>query len=432
MKCMNRKAVTLIEVIFSIGVVLIGLLGLLSLMPLAGKRSQEAISLAAAAAVGDSVMNELLSRKPISNQLLSDMSSTPGGAAYDTRITLVASQYGSRQIRLPRLRVGANAIFEGICIDSLYKGLNGTAVAPGNKYNDTFFPYFVQNYNPLINPSTNNASNDWPLSVSTAPSPPQARMRRVGLDTLNTLTVAQRLEQSRIQVESVDDLVASRPKDRSVDAVIDGLSTGLITYGRRAPSGEFSWIATISALPGSRYASVSVVVLRRRDAERDFPQNDGSVPVETPRENGIGERLAYVTSFAGFQGGAGGQVRLAASATTSSSLRSNDWIMLSRRVQHGSDNEVHVHRWYRVVATDPEPRILVPDGSATTADTQLGCFLPNSVSTPVWVRDVILDGPDWNFGFSGDATGDFEDNTFATIMTDVVSVTERVVPLSSL
>ena len=57
----------------------------------------------------------------------------------------------------------------------------------------------------------------------------------------------------------------------------------------------------------------------------------------------------------------------------------------------------------------------------------------------VWRHKVQLDGSDWAFGFA-DAAGNprayadysFDDNTFATIVPDVVSVTERIVLLSDL
>ncbi len=45
----SRRAVTLVEVIFSIGVVLIGLVGVASILPLAGNRAQESMNMSAGA-----------------------------------------------------------------------------------------------------------------------------------------------------------------------------------------------------------------------------------------------------------------------------------------------------------------------------------------------------------------------------------------------
>lgn len=413
MKRMNRKAVTLIEVIFSIGVVLIGLLGLLSLMPLAGKRSQEAISLAAASALGDSVMNDLLSRRLISNGLLSDMDNT--AVTYNTTTTPA------------QLQVGATPV-GGICIDPIYKG--NQAPLTSNHYNDRFFPYFIERHDPLLNPSV--AANEWPAQ--------QPRLTRVGANHTLAAPSVGRAEQARAIGESSDALTFDRPKDRSVDAVLPGLKTNgshLLSYGKRVPSGEYSWIATVSPLAGGRFASVSVVVVRNRDSERDYPSGLETVPLR----NGVSERLAYVADAAGFMGGAGGTVLLAGSQTTLSRLRSNDWVMLSTRVSGGTP-PVDVHRWFRVVSVDNEPVLHRTTDTAPDIDTVLGGRVPTAVGADVWLRRVQLDGADWQFGFLNDDPAPpfdsltnaqrYADNTFATIVTDVVSVTERVVPLSSL
>ena len=65
-----RKAVTLVEVIFSIGVVLIGLLGLLSILPLAGKRAQDSISLSVAPVIANNVQAQLLANKFLADDRL--------------------------------------------------------------------------------------------------------------------------------------------------------------------------------------------------------------------------------------------------------------------------------------------------------------------------------------------------------------------------
>ncbi len=260
-------------------------------------------------------------------------------------------------------------------------------------------------------------------------------MRRVGLrnpaDTARPfLTVS--LEQARSIVESSNDLVATLPDDRSKQAQFTGLKTDSgLEYGRRAPSGEFTWIATISPLPGNRHASVSVAVIRNRDRARDFP----FVTETDPKKNGVNERLAYVSFASGFSGGAGGTVHLTASANVSSFLRVGNWIMLSRRVSTTPITDVH--RWFRVAAVDGDPQEFVPQ-SNTLLETG-GAPLPDTTRTdPVWRHKVLLDGPDWSFGLANNGNTmlteaeRYGDDTFATIMTDVVSVTERVIPINDL
>ena len=120
----------------------------------------------------------------------------------------------------------------------------------------------------------------------------------------------------------------------------------------------------------------------------------------------------------GFQGGAGGIVHLNSSLATVSRLRPNSWIMLSRSVLSGT---VDVHRWYRVVGVDGRAEEVLATDPANAA---------NQINT--WRHKVLLDGPDWGFGFVGDADNTVEDNTVATLVDGVVSVTERTVLISDL
>ena len=55
----NRIGVTLVEVIFAIGVVLIGVVGLASVLPIAARRAQDAIDLNEASALASAVFDEL-------------------------------------------------------------------------------------------------------------------------------------------------------------------------------------------------------------------------------------------------------------------------------------------------------------------------------------------------------------------------------------
>jgi hypothetical protein len=226
-------------------------------------------------------------------------------------------------------------------------------------------------------------------------------------------------EQARTLVERSDDLPFIRPKDAtrpSTYSALRGTNAGQLDYGKRIPSGEYTWIATVDPLPGGVYASISVVVMRQRERSFVAPATTGGVT--DAKDNSLGERLAYVRFASGFSGGAGGLVYLVASSKTPSNLRSNDWIMLSR-----TDGTNVFHRWYRVVSVDPE------ESEIMEVDPVSGS------NESVWFSKVLLDGPDWQFGFPTPGFSDtvnLADNTFATIVQDVVAVTERVVLLSDL
>lgn len=231
---------------------------------------------------------------------------------------------------------------------------------------------------------------------------------------------------------------------------------GGLEYGKRIPSGEYSWIATVNPLPGGVYASVSVAVVRRR--LRSFDASSNTIPPPTAEGNALGERVAYVTYASGFKGGAGGVVHLASNANTVPTILPGSWIMLSRFSQIASDKLIDYHRWYRVTSVDGKEERYA---AGTVYDNATGSAFTNNV----WLQKLTLEGPDWDFSYPGgyattpevnaystndsamynnwtpyivaDAPGNpatipFSSNTYATMVEGVVSVTERVVKLSDL
>lgn len=405
----KRSALTLVEVLFSIGVIMIGLLGLLSVMPLAGRRAQDAVSLSVGAEMSDSIAKQVRIRRWLGNGNLSNMPLT--GVASETVVFNTATNQLQRTDSS-----GMITTLTGICIDPLYYAVQGGNSVSFGSYDNSLFPYYATSHDPLLNPA--DSTSIWP--------DPAPRLARVGWAGTSA-------ELARTIIESVNDLVVDRPDDRSAPARLIGLSSGSTPYGRRIPSGEFTWMATVTPSQNSRFANLSIVVMRQRVVDIDFPTAALTPPV-TPEMNGISERTAYVTLASGFSGGAGGIVHLTASRTTSSQLAPNDWIMLSRRLPDSTE----AHRWYRVVAVDAEPDEFFA-ASNTELETSL-VPLPtpdtgvNRTTEELWRRRVTLDGPDWEFDFTTGQTADntFDDNTYATLVEGVVSVTERLVPWTDL
>jgi len=409
-----HRAITLVEVIFAIGVIMIGLLGLLSVMPLAGRRAQDAVSLSVGAEMGDSIAKEVRIRRWLGNGILTDMSTG----------SLVEYDFSSGQLEL----AASGTALPGICIDPLYFAVQGGSVTSFNSYNNGVFPYYVANHDPLLNPADTTSLWAPPSMMPWPPGEagPAPRLNRVGLAGASA-------ELARTIVENVNNLVVNQPKDQSLPATLTGLSSGETAYGRRIPTGEFSWMATLVPSQNSRFASLSIVVMRNRVVDIDFPTAALTPPV-TPDMNGISERVAQVTFASGFSGGAGGVVHLTASNVTSPALSPNDWIMLSRRLPDGSQ----AHRWYRVVAVDAEPEELFAFSNSELESGNAALPTPDSsidrTDQELWRRRVTLDGPDWEFDFTSGQHSDntFIDNTFATLVQDVVSVTERLVPWTDL
>ncbi|MCC9655859.1 type IV pilus modification PilV family protein [Rhodopirellula halodulae] len=421
----QRAAVTLVEVLFAIGVVMIGLLGLLSVMPLAGRRAQDAVSLSVGAEMADSITKDVLIRKWLGNGDLLDMEGTPNVIEYDFAAN--------------RLQTVGGTLLRGICIDPLYCAVQSGSGTTFNGYDNRVFPYYIADHDPLLNPADADTTWDppgtfpWPAGTA-GPAP---RLRRVGLRQSGTVTPIS-AELARTIIESANDLIVSQPNDTTLPARLTGLNSGETEYGKRIPSGEYSWFATLTPSQNERFASLSIVVLRNRVVDIDFPTAALTPPI-IPEMNGMSERVAMVTYASGFSGGAGGTVRLTSSITTSSDVVPNDWIMLSRRVSATEE----VHRWYRVVAIHKDPEELYAYSNTELENGGAALPAPNTSYSwtdtdrrgeKLWRRQIMLDGPDWEFGYTSDGYADsnFFDNTFATMVQGVVSVSEQLIPWTDL
>lgn len=385
-QAVRSRGVTLVEVIFSMGVVLIGLLGVMSILPLAGNRAKDAVGLSVASALADNVMEEMLAQRWLSNGRL---------AAYDDKGNLVPFD-GSRPF----------------CIDPAFVSIGGRQ-NPSNFYDTRFFPFYKENHDPTLDPSAGyfaDALGQTPL-----------RMLRVGIlqrpSSLGPpLTLLTRDQALRV-ADSPDDLLIERPKARTDNPFLLGVpaTNAGLPYGGRFGSGDFSWIATVSPNSSPGYVTVSVAVIRNR--QRGF-----SVPVQAsnPEQNATDERLATISYTSGFRGGAGGSIELNGAKNTVSRLRVGDWLMLER----SGGTAIVVNRWYRVAAVEREVQTMeVPRN-------QIGINSQPLNMRPIWRRRVYLDGPDFTFNNLINPSNQTQTtSTLAVLVDGVVSVTEHVVRL---
>lgn len=405
-----RTGITLIEVTFAIGVILIGLVGLTAILPLAGRRAQDALDFDTASAMSDAVLKEVASRGLIQQPL--NVNDQP-----------IASLDGFL------LQDTSTGVIVPFCLDPVFAANPPPAVA--NAYAQSFFPYYDVDHNPLLDPSL--------TLPGTSDLPGQPRMKRVGLN-FNTnglfrnfsASASAQLEIARTLAESPNDLNVLRPKDRSIPEFLSGVYAAGTTFaqGKRLPMGTYSWMITVDPDPQSRYGSLSVVIFQSRERMTDFPVlNDTGEPTE-PQSNALSERLTLVTERSGFTGGAGGTVTLVSSSATVSTLTSNDWVMLSRNSLPGdTTGRYDVHAWYRVVATNGDATQI-----ANPVDTTLGGInVPLSTLSggqSLWARSVLLDGPDWDFTTNANIPPGNNWYTYATIVQDVVAVNEKTISLA--
>jgi len=203
---MKRFGVTLLEVLFAIAIAAIGILGVLSLIVVAGHRASEGATADAADRLGRSAVRD-----------------------FSVRGLNVAT---GRQGTWAAIPVGGQAY----CIDPLYVAANGTA-SP-----HCWFPAF----DPAVVPGVRLhriSLRPFPGDQAVAPLPP----------------IAHALGESIFMGK--DDLLFTLPDDRTLPPA-QNYGTG----ATRQFTGAFTWLATVQAADyRAGPASLQIVVLRRRD-----------------------------------------------------------------------------------------------------------------------------------------------------------------------
>lgn len=454
----RRLGVTLIEVVFSIGIILVGLVGLIAILPIAGRQARDTVGLNYGSALAASAYSQFESRGFADDSSWIIVTDTSRSASDNPATPGIDESAGNFTLQTPVFATFLDGVFppasctmresvtepftSAFCVDPLMVanrigyvaepgGYFASFTLPGsgsptNGYRRNRFPYYKAQCNPLADPSRSLVTT--PANATQANAwPPMARMWRGTVDR-NTTVAADLMTSAEAQLlmDDTDQPATFMTDDTSLYATMDaeqavsnvpdsgGNPQSGLSYGKKETRGTYSWLATVNDLPGSTYKSVSIVVIENRN--RGFATYVNGTVAGDPEANMEDERIAYVNFASGFNGGSGGTVEIVGSQTIKSSVKINDWVMLSRNTPAGQ-----IHRWYRVTGAIGEP--IETFGFADPVD--------NSYSHDVWQQRVTLDGPDWSFGFatpgfadSGSATA-VSDNTIMTLVKGVVSVTER-------
>lgn len=401
----RRAGTTLLEVMFAIFVVTVGLLGIASILPLAARNASDSNAHNNAQALGQRWFQNFSAFG-----LNEPNAFTASRNGYDWIWFNGGVPRGYQRNSTGGLTTSA-WINQSICIDPMFfterevRRLNGGGVSPFVTYQTGVFPYYVSNYDP-----TTNSLADTPPFLERM----QPRMLRT---TLGRVLPPSLLNPARIDVlsrklvedifASTDDIAASADEtDKTIPAfrvwaeAAPGQTNPLITKG--LVTGQYSWLATLAPIEPIRNAALaslprdyllSLVVMNRRDRQFDPGSAGGTRP--------LGERLVQVQPLTDrFQNGTGGRIRVSGHWQDPSSdrLHVGDWIMLSTNVPDARiPGELFaVFRWYRIIGLSQE--------------TQL-----TGTENTTWSRDVVLEGPDFVFG--RDIQG--------TLMSGVVTVVER-------
>jgi hypothetical protein len=358
-----RRGVSLLEVLFSIGIIAVGLLGVMVILPVAGSR--------------------------MTRGSVADMADRVGRSAI--RQFDVQSMRQFNQQYIPSINPAFSSALSSInggafCIDPLFVAQHITSTGLGQ---DTgCFPCVL----PVPSVVTDT------------------RMRRITLRTSPGSTSYMQSPQAEQVFMCQDDLVVDLPSDQTLLPIQQFGTSATI---KRQFDGRFSWMATVApkdptGVTASDLFVLSIVVFHRRDMTTPSATPSAEVPE--------GERLVDVVEMQG-GGFSGGEMRFQLRDTTRPEvdlqLHAGAWVMLigTRFDPGGPTVTGRYFQWYRVTSVQPDP--LVDEVSyppfATGGDGKKE-------------REVTLFGPDWDPSLVTPPN-----RTQALLLSGVVAVYEKTV-----
>lgn len=462
----HRSGVTILEVLFATGIAISGMLGVASLLLMAGRNASQANRATQAQALAQDWYNEFHTRgmsNPSTWVWYQDYAFPAGATTISPQFrTFAKNSFPSNAFARASNSVGSTGLSTlrpsgkvSVCIDPAFysdRTVRSTisafnqANAGVHWYRPALFPYYQDGFNPVTD-------SDYSISTSSGIAwNDQPRMLRVTLGAPgNTMSEAQ--VQSMFATQDDLNMFAS-DDDATLPAVRNfqqmPLANGTRVIAKGAGTTPYSWMATLSPLDElnnttENYYTLSLVVLHQRDRlfvdPSTFMSRTAAQP--NPASKPQGERLTWVVPLSGnFTGGNGGRVRLIASEGTDSKVNTGDWIMLSKHVAAsgpagGPIEPFSVFRWYRIVGIDEAARtgdigVMGPDPTATNFTDPYGNNPGGPPSDGVWARDVVLEGPDWQFNSVVTVQGagvPLLTPTSGTLVNGAVAVYERVVEI---
>ena len=365
----GHRGVTLVELMFAIGILLVGLLGVAALIPLAGYEMDRGLTADRMSVTGRNAVQEF----DIRSMRRKDMHVNWDGTPFRPEVQ-------------PLDLFPADQRSFSFCIDPGYLHFHANNLRSGNRTALLF---------PSWGPLTNLPGKE-------------ARMHRIALRNQPGGIRMDRLLAERLFVAR-DDLAIDRPDDPTLPPQqVYGSNTT-----RRQYNGSFSWFATL--VPELHQPTgifdqyiLSVVVLD----DRDLLYDSGLATTSRPRP--IPERVVEIELLGGGFGGGEAILKTRSTSPVSIDVRSGDWIMLSARaIVSPPPNLVtrDYFRWYQVLSSERDPR---PRGGGG------------------WIRRISLEGPDWNRPEWGTTLPDaLQMPTRAVVVRDAVGVFEKTIRLEN-
>ena len=423
-----RRAVTVIEVLFAMGVILIGLMGVAALVPVAGRDAAASlhadiagrVAAGATAQLNAQGINNLTGVVIANNEARTadslSLMVAPAGGSPPTPFASLASVVGA--LSSPGVLPNNGLLRASYCIDPTMVSTvqNIPVVSPPpppfsplpdsnsrNAYQPLRFPYYSEFYDAVAAP---NAA----ISVN-PPGMVFPRMYRIGFGPglgglpFRSAMLGQRMADGEVS------LGLTLPQDDALPAsqiLRPTTSAGIV--GARETLGDFNWIATLTPPVGSgNLYKLSVVALSGRPA--DPVLSTAPYTVTNPYTNPDSEKVVWVADAVSL--GSTTEVLVYGSTAIQDDIIAGQWVMLSMQPRNGAGVATGpaVHQWYRVVQA---------------AETETGPFTqpPRGTLTDVWRRRVVLDGPTWSFAFGNASVAD---DTYMTIVDGAIGVIESQV-----
>ena len=386
---------TVVEVLFAMVIILVGLIGVAAMIPFAGRQAEDSYKITQGGAAGESALGVFNSSSIVRPRMdspwlfISDQGTRIPVASLNE---FYLNEYDSRRsppnptpLNNQQKAILQNQVIGmGFCIDPLFWGYQSNFVGLGN-FARTRFPFYNEampaNYDPLGSPATFLTP----------------RLRRVSLLDPSSSFAAPRWLRlpSAIQLATVSggDLIQAKPEaDKSAAPLrgeyVDG--TGALLQSPIA-SASVSWIATLTPIdetpvilpemlppmfPGEPASSpalapenynLGVVVFSKRDV-RDF-NLDPTTGIPATGEVPVSERIGFLNDVAGAPNHLSASwnagtfdILIEANSKVDPKIKIGDWLMLSRN----TSVEVIVnppapsfasavlatrqrHKWYRVI-----------------------------------------------------------------------------------
>ncbi|MFK7737252.1 MAG: hypothetical protein AB8B50_14550 [Pirellulaceae bacterium] len=445
----SREAATIIEVLFAIFVVVVGLMGIASLFPLAARNAEESNAANNALTQGRIWLSDFVARGFNDHDGLTQTGNgynwvwrqdyaQPGTPVLQPGLYPVSkfgppNNQGTGTARLASTPTFSNPAHsqleltrfwsqQSYCLDPLFMsdpdvitGFNAGGNGRVAGFRASVFPYYEDGHNP---------TEDAAVTPAQAPWEDQPRMLRVSLGG----------GAGQIPRKLVNDLFVSKDDLATlIDDTDDAVPATRIFSaggGKNLTTGDYTWMATVSPeftdspLAVTNAYVMSLVIMQRRD--RQYIGSTLTPIAGTKDSKPNGERLLWVYPLSGnFDGGTGGRVRLISNVDVEERLHVGDWIMLGKHYALGGSptQRFSVFRWYRIVAADADPikdqlQNVIPTNPQGNGTDPYG----NNSQVQVWARDVVLEGPDWDFT---PALGTIVTPTSGTLMSNVVTVLER-------